>query len=125
MKKGSDHHSLNIQVLQTYPSETFTIIINELLSKKFIQQDILIFIEYALILFAPPPWPKAELREAKGLPKPPRARGRGALGGLGRPLASLSSAFGRGGGGHFRFFESFGKFCLMTEGGATFKYEST
>ena len=32
-------------------------------------------------------------------------------------LPSLSSAFGRGGGGHFRFFESFGKFCLMTEGG--------
>ena len=65
----------------------------------------------------PPPRPKAELREGKALPKPPRARGRGALGGLGRPLASLSSAFGRGGGGHFRFFESFGKFCLMTEGG--------
>ena len=73
----------------------------------------------------PPPRPKAELREAKGLPKPPRARGRGALGGLGRALPSLSSAFGRGGGGHFRFFESFGKFCLMTERGATFKYESS
>ena len=72
-----------------------------------------------------PPRPKAELREGKALPKPPRAPLPLALGGLGRPLASLSSAFSRGGGGHFRFFESFGKFCPMTEGGATFKYEST
>ena len=46
----------------------------------------------------PPPRPKAELREAKGLPKPPRAPLPLALGGLGRALPSLSSAFGRGGG---------------------------
>ena len=66
-----------------------------------------------------PPRPKGELREPSGALLPP------ALGVVGRALPSLSLAFGQGRGGHFRFFENFGKFCPMTEGGATFKYETT
>ena len=46
-----------------------------------------------------PPWPKAELREGKALPTAPRALLPPALGAVGRALPSLSSAFGRGGGG--------------------------
>ena len=78
-----------------------------------------------MIDYLPPPLgQRPSSGRAKPSPNPP-GPGVGGPWGLGGALPSLSSAFGRGGGGHFRFFESFGKFCLMTEGGATFKYEST
>ena len=54
-----------------------------------------------------PPQPKAELREGKALPTPPRALLPLALGGVGRALPFLSSAFGRGGAGVLDFLKIF------------------
>ena len=61
--------------------------------------------------YLPPPRPKAKLREGKALPTPPRARGRRALGGVGRALPSLSSAFGRGGAGILDFSKILASFA--------------
>ena len=59
------------------------------------------------MLFAPPPRPKAELRQGNALAPPP----------LGQGVALPEFGLRPRGGGHFRFFENFGKLCPMTEGG--------
>ena len=66
----------------------------------------LVFMQVS-ILFAPPPWPMAELREGKALPTPPRARGKRTLGGCWEGFALPELSLWPRGGGRFRFFENF------------------